>query len=162
MHWKPTDDGDPAAMAPPPREERSGVTRARGAADGPSLLDRIGGETVLRELVTRFYDLIETHPRGRNILRLHFRGHGVPHAREEQFNFLVGFLGGRRYYLEKHGHMDVRHMHAHVPISAVDAEDWLALMDKAIDDTLLSGPHVEKMRSAFRRVALVLINDLEA
>ncbi|OHV87696.1 cyanoglobin [Mesorhizobium sp. ORS 3428] len=130
-------------------------------ATAPSLLDQIGGEPTLRRLVTRFYDLIETDPRGARLLKLHFRGHGVAHAREEQFNFLSGFLGGRRYYLEKHGHMDVRHMHAHVPISADDAADWLALMNRAIDDIELSGLHVDKMRAAFRRVALILVNDLD-
>jgi hemoglobin len=126
-----------------------------------SLLEQIGGEPALRRLVERFYDLVEKDPRGSALLKLHFRGHGVPHSREEQFNFLSGFLGGRRYYLEKHGHMDVRLMHAHVPVSAEVAEDWLALMDRAIDDTQLSGPPAERMRTAFRRVALMLINDLE-
>ncbi|AZO11573.1 MULTISPECIES: group II truncated hemoglobin [unclassified Mesorhizobium] len=125
-----------------------------------SLLSQIGGETVLRGLVNAFYDLIETDPRGKSLLRLLFRGHGVDHAREEQFNFLCGFLGGPRHYLEKHGHMDVRLMHAHVPISAADAEDWLALMDQAIASMQLSGPPVDKMRVAFRRVALMLVNDL--
>jgi len=125
-----------------------------------SILDALGGEEPLRKLVNRFYDLIETEPRGENILRLHFRGHGLSHVREEQFLFLSGFLGGRRLYQEKHGHMDVRLMHAHVPITRQDAEDWLALMDQAIDDCGMAGPEVERMRATFRRVALVLVNDL--
>lgn len=33
-------------------------------------------------------------------------------------------------------------------------------MDLAISDLGHSGPHVEKMRAAFRRVALILVNDL--
>jgi hemoglobin len=130
--------------------------------DAPSLLDQIGGEAALRRLVRRFYDLIERDPRGAGLLTLHFRGHGVDHAREEQFNFLAGFLGGPRYYLERHGHMDVRRMHAHVPISRDDAEDWLALMNRAIDDELVAGPHLDRVRATFRRVALMLVNDLGA
>ncbi|WP_283177272.1 group II truncated hemoglobin [Gemmobacter sp. 24YEA27] len=127
-----------------------------------SILDQIGGEEALRRLVNRFYDLVETDPRGRQILHLHFRGHGLSHVREEQFNFLSGFLGGRRYYLEKHGNMDVKTMHAHIPIRAGDADDWLALMDQAILDCGLSGPHVDRMRATFTRVAHVLVNDLPA
>jgi len=123
-----------------------------------STLDKLGGEAALRRLVERFYDLIETDPRGAAILSMHFRGHGISHVREEQFNFLSGFLGGRRYYQEKHGSMDVRLMHAHVPITAGDAEDWLALMDQAIADEGHHGPHVDQMRAVFRRVALVLVN----
>ena len=125
-----------------------------------SILEQIGGEPMLRKLVNRFYDLVESDPQGETIMRLHFRGHGLSHVREEQVLFLSGFLGGRRLYQEKHGHMDLRLMHAHVPITRTDAEDWLALMDRAIDDCGLAGPHVERMRTAFRRVALVLVNDL--
>ena len=125
-----------------------------------SMLDQLGGEPALRVLVNHFYDLIETDPRGENLMRLHFRGHGLAHVREEQFAFLSGFLGGRRYYEEKYGNMEVRLMHAHVPIAPADAESWLALMDQAIADMGHSGAHVDKMRLAFRRVALILVNDL--
>lgn len=125
-----------------------------------SILDQLGGEPALRALVNRFYDLVETDPRGENLMRLHFRGHGLSHVREAQFAFLSGFLGGRRYYEEQHGKAEVRLMHAHVPISLEDAESWLALMDQAISDLGYSGQHVEKMRAAFRRVALILVNDL--
>ncbi|WP_264479730.1 globin family protein [Roseobacter weihaiensis] len=31
-------------------------------------------------------------------------------------------MGGRRYYAERHGHMDVKLIHAHVPIRREDAE----------------------------------------
>ena len=123
-----------------------------------STLDRLGGEAALRRLVNRFYDLVESDPRGENLMRLHFRGHGLAHVREEQFNFLSGFLGGRRYYEEKHGAMEVRLMHAHVQIAPEDAENWLALMDQAIADQGHHGAHVDLMRTAFRRVALILVN----
>ncbi|MGB8813855.1 MAG: group II truncated hemoglobin [Paracoccaceae bacterium] len=123
-----------------------------------SVLEQLGGEHALHKLVNRFYDLVEIDPLGENLMRLHFRGHGLAHVRQAQFDFLSGFLGGRRYYEEKHGSMEVRLMHAHVPIALQDAEDWLALMDRAIADTGHSGPHVEKMRKAFRRVALILVN----
>ncbi|HQY43466.1 MAG TPA: group II truncated hemoglobin [Paracoccaceae bacterium] len=125
-----------------------------------SILDQLGGEPALRRLVNRFYDLVETDPRGENLMRLHFRGHGLAHVREEQFAFLSGFLGGRRYYEEKHGNMEVRLMHSHVPIALEDAESWLTLMDQAITDEGHTGPHVERMRAAFRRVAMILVNDL--
>ena len=123
-------------------------------------LDDIGGEEGLRRLVERFYDYVETLPEGRNLRRLHARGHGVPHARTEQFNFLSGFMGGRHYYREKHGHMDVKLMHAHVPIRQDDAENWMFCMNRALDDEGLSGPHIEKLRGVFERVANVLVNDV--
>ena len=123
-------------------------------------LDDIGGEDRLRVLVEHFYDLIEALPEGSNLRRLHGRGHGVDHARIEQFNFLSGFLGGRPYYKEKHGHMDVKLMHAHVPIRQVDADNWMICMNKALDDEGHEGLHVNKLRAVFQRVATVLINDV--
>lgn len=122
-------------------------------------LEQIGGDEALRRLVNRFYDLIETDPQGERILHMHFRGHGIDHVREEQFNFLSGFFGGRRHYLEKHGHMNLRLLHDHVPIEAGDAEDWLALMDRALADCgHTAGPHVERIRTTLRRAALSLVN----
>ena len=126
----------------------------------PKLIDEIGGEDSLRKLVTDFYDLIETIPEGENIRKLHARGHGVPHARQEQFNFLSGFMGGRRYYEERHGHMDVKLMHAHVPISLGDAEDWLTCMDRALTMNQLEGPEIDRLRQVFRRICMMLVNDL--
>lgn len=125
-----------------------------------TVLDDIGGETNLRRLVETFYDLVETLPQGSDLRRLHSRGHGVPHARVEQFDFLSGFMGGRSYYKEKHGHMDVKLIHAHVPIRQIDAENWLVCMDKALEDEGHVGPHVDKLRQVFQRVALILINDV--
>lgn len=125
-----------------------------------TVLDDIGGEPSLRRLVETFYDLVETLPEGSNLHRLHGRGHGVPHARVEQFYFLSGFMRGRSYYTEKHGHMDVKLIHAHVPIRSIDAENWLACMDRALDDEGHKGPHIDKLCQVFRRVALILVNDV--
>ena len=125
-----------------------------------STLDDIGGEQKLRDLVELFYDLVETLPEGSNLRRLHARGHGVAHARVEQFNFLSGFMGGRAYYQEKHGHMDVKLMHAHVPIRRADAENWLICMRTALAEEAHVGSHIDKLNAAFERVAMVLINEV--
>lgn len=127
----------------------------------PRLIEQIGGEEVVRTLVERFYDIVEESPEGAQIVKLHKRGHGMSHARAEQFNFLSGFMGGRQYYKEKHGHADVKFMHEHVPITEEDAENWLKCMDQALTDLDLSGPAIERLRSVFRRVALMLVNDLD-
>ncbi|PCJ04596.1 MAG: cyanoglobin [Rhodobacteraceae bacterium] len=125
------------------------------------LIDQIGGEAALRALVERFYDIVEETDTGAQIVKLHKRGHGMGHARTEQFNFLSGFMGGRNYYLEKHGHMDVKVMHEHVPITQQDAENWLECMDQALAELQLTGVHIERLQRVFRRVALLLVNNLE-
>lgn len=125
-----------------------------------SALDEIGGEPVLRNLVERFYDLMETDPAAHELHRLHFRGHGLSHTRQAQFEFMSGFLGGRPYYRERFGHMNLRDIHAHVPIREPDAELWLDTFDRALADVGLSGPQVDKMRATLRRAAQMLVNDV--
>lgn len=123
-----------------------------------SVYDQIGGEAPLRELVRRFYDLVETDPRGAVLLGQHLRGHGIAHVREEQFAFLSGFFGGPRLFAERHGHMNLRELHAHLPIRPQDAQSWMDLMDQAIVDAGLSGGPVERARPALRRAAFLLVN----
>lgn len=122
------------------------------------MIDRIGGEPQVHLLVNRFYDLIETLPQGAAIMALHLQGHGLAHVRPEQFNFLCGFFGGRRYYHERHGHMNLREIHAHVAIRAQDAEDWLAVMDRAMAETGVADRERAEIMATFRRAALMLVN----
>ena len=122
------------------------------------MIDRIGGEEKVHLLVNHFYDLIETLPQGRTIMEMHLKGHGLAHVRPEQFNFLCGFFGGRRYYHELHGHMNLREIHAHVEIRTQDAEDWLAVMDRAMVETGVAEKERGEIMATFRRAALMLVN----
>lgn len=81
------------------------------------MIDRIGGEAQVHLLVNHFYDLIESLPQGRAITEMHLKGHGLSHVRPAQFEFPCGFFGGRRCYHERHGHMNLREIHAHVEIT---------------------------------------------
>lgn len=122
------------------------------------MINRIGGEAQVELLVNHFYDLIETLPQGRTIMEMHLKGHGLAHVRPEQFNFLCGFFGGRRYYHEHHGHMNLREIHAHVEIRRQDAEDWLAVMDRAMAETGVPETERGQIMATFRRAALMLVN----
>ena len=95
-----------------------------------SLYDLIGGEEGIKKLVNVFYDIVETSPEGH---RLHLRGNGIAHSRVDQFNFLSGFLGGPKLYIEKHGHSNVRSMHEHIEINSEAKDIWLKCMSMAID-----------------------------
>ena len=125
-----------------------------------ALIEKIGGEEAVAQLVERFYDLMETRPEAYEIHRLHFRGHGLEHTRAEQLNFMIGFMGGRQYYREKHGHMDLKQIHAHVPIRDRDAEIWLETWELAIDECGLQGEDIDRLKATVTRVAHRLVNDV--
>lgn len=122
------------------------------------LYDLVGGEAGVNRLVETFYDIVETEPQGAPLHILHMRGHGVSHSRIEQFHFLSGFFGGPQLYLERHGHANVRQMHAHVEISAEARDAWLTCMSMAIDRMGLADAIKAQMMGPFTRVANVLVN----
>jgi hemoglobin len=122
------------------------------------MIDRLGGEGQVHLLVNHFYDLIESLAQGRAIMEMHLKGHGLAHVRPAQFEFLCGFFGGRRYYQERHGHMNLREIHAHVEIRRQDAEDWLAVMDRAMAETGVADRERAEIMATFRRAALMLVN----
>jgi hemoglobin len=54
--------------------------------------------------------------------------------------------------------MSLREIHAHVEIRATDAEDWLAVMDRAMGDVGVDAAIRDQLNSTFRRAALMLVN----
>ena len=126
---------------------------------GP-MIDKIGGEAGVHLLVNHFYDLIESLPEGAAIMAMHQNGHGLDHVRPAQFEFLCGFFGGRRYYLERNGHMSLREIHAHVEIRLEDANDWLSVMARAMAETSVAEPMRGEIMATFRRAARMLVNTL--
>lgn len=118
----------------------------------------IGGEAGIERLVKVFYDLVECDPAGAALMVLHNRGHGLAHARQAQFEFLSGFLGGPQLYMEHHGHMNVRQIHAHLEIGAVERDSWLTCMDKALTAAGTNAESHDLLMRHFIRVAEALRN----
>ena len=100
----------------------------------PQTLYQQIGEGRLQALVKFFYDIVETDTdEGAIIHALHLKGHGIKHLRNAQLEFLSGFFGGPKYYIERTGHSDVRKIHAHVKIGYAERDAWLVCMQKAVD-----------------------------
>jgi hemoglobin len=96
--------------------------------------DELGGETVVRALVERFYDAMEaTEPA---LAALHPLENGkVSRASRDRFAlFLIGWLGGPQEYMRLHGHPRLRMRHAHVPVSVAMRDAWMRAMRLALAD----------------------------
>jgi len=116
----------------------------------------IGGEAAVERLVKTFYDIVESEPAGASLMAMHNKGHGIAHAREAQFEFLSGFLGGPQLYLERHGHSNVRRMHAHLAIGTAERDAWLSCMEMALK-AVAADPEVSSLLMGhFSRVAEAL------
>lgn len=134
------------------------IQPSNSATANRSLYDLVGGETGVLNLVKVFYDIVETESFAHKLLLLHLRGNGLAHSRVEQFNFLSGFLGGPKLYVEKHGHSNVRTMHEHVEINAESKDIWLECMDKAIGKIGLEVSTKNKLMTNFTAAAERLVN----
>ncbi len=119
--------------------------------------ERIGGEAGVRKLVKTFYDLVETGPEGEPLRVMHNEGNGLAHAREAQFLFLSGFLGGPQLYVEQFRHSNVKQMHAHLAVGEVEAQSWLSCMRNALAETT-DEETASTLMQTFTRVAHSLRN----
>ena len=104
--------------------------RADGAQMSP--FEWIGGETAVRALTDRFYDLMELEPRFATLRGVH--GSTLDTARDRLFWFLCGWLGGPQHYIERFGHPRLRARHLPFAIGVVERDQWLACMGQAMQD----------------------------
>ena len=123
----------------------------------PSIYDNLGGAEGIEKLVNTFCDVLETTEVGRPIHLLHLRGHGMAHARMEQFNFFSGMFGGPKLYAEKWGHSNVRQIHEHVEITEAHKDAWLASMKLAIEKLDYEPNMKQLLMDNFERMASLLV-----
>lgn len=99
----------------------------------------LGGEGVLRRLVNRFYEIMDTDPRAAEVRAIH--GPSLTHANEKLFMFLSGWLGGPSLYIEQYGHPRLRARHMPFVINEQGRDQWmycmrLAMSEIPMDDAL--------------------------
>ena len=140
---EPATDAAPTPTEPP-------------AAPVPTPFDRIGGEIVVRRIVERFYDLMDTDPAVAKLGAMHAGDLGP--MREKLGDFLVGWLGGPPLYFRR---QDARCMgEAHEPY-AIDAgirNEWLSCMHRALDDCGVPADLQALIRQELARMTSAMLN----
>jgi hemoglobin len=101
-----------------------------------SVFDLIGGDARLRELVDRFYDLMELEPQFAGIRALHPAS--LDDSRDKFYWFLSGWSGGPSLYIERFGHPRLRARHLPFPIASGERDQWLRCMALAMQDVGLA------------------------
>ena len=111
----------------------------------------MGGETVVKALCERFYDLMDLEPDYAALRSVH--GTDLSQARDKLFWFLCGWLGGPSHYTERFGHPRLRMRHMPFPIGIRERDQWLACMDQAMRETGLDPELRERLRNSFFQTA---------
>ncbi len=121
-----------------------------------TMYDWIGGEEKLRDLVNRFYDIIDEEPEGATIRAMH--GGDLTAIRQSLFEWLSGWLGGPPLFIQKKGSPCIAGAHRPLRIDAKARDEWLNCMDRAMQDVGIDSRYQEMLRPALFRVADGLVN----
>src|SRR5690606_2209367 len=112
-----------------------------------TVFDMLGGEPGVRELVDRFYDLMDMESDFKALRDAH--GPSLEQARDKLFWFLCGYFGGPDHYIERFGHPRLRARHLPFSIGEIERDQWVACMGRAMQDQQLPPALVDRLLQAF-------------
>ena len=133
MH-DPAQDDDPAEALPT-----------------PTAYTLLGGDARVRELVDRFYDLMDLEPAYAELRAAH--GTTLDDARDKLYWFLSGWLGGPSLYIERFGHPRLRARHMPFRIGIKERDQWVACMAQAMADEHVDAELAKRLRESFMQTA---------
>ena len=121
-----------------------------------SLYEAIGGEPVVRALVARFYELMDTLPEAKACRDVH--PPSLTGSAEKLYEYLTGYLGGPQLYIEKRGHPMLRRRHFVASIGSAERDGWLICFERALTETVENPALREVIREPVHKLALHVQN----
>ena len=116
-----------------------------------NLYELIGGADKLREMVDRFYDLMQLEIEFAGINQMHPQPNDS--SRDKLFWFLSGWMGGPNLYIEQFGHPRLRARHLPYAIGVAERDQWLRCMAWAMQDVGIAEPLQEHLMNSFYQTA---------
>ena len=117
--------------------------------DSATPYEELGGDARVRELVDRFYDIVDASaPTLRAMLPKNDST-----SRTKLYEFLSGWMGGPPLYIEKRGHPRLRMRHFPFAIGLAEVEEWLRCMGQAMDEAGIDGQLRVYLDEQFHRSA---------
>jgi hemoglobin len=117
----------------------------------PSAFELVGGAERLRELVDRFYDLMDLEPEFAGIRALH--PPMLESSRDKLYWFLSGWMGGPNLYIERYGHPRLRARHLPFAIASAERDQWLRCMALAMQDLNIDETLQQRLMQSFYQTA---------
>ncbi len=93
--------------------------------------DRMGGESVVRAVAHRFYQLMASDADYHDLRALHPQD--LSDSEDKLFEFLSGWLGGPPLFEQKYGHPMLRARHLPFRIDKRQRNLWLHCMKRALE-----------------------------
>jgi hemoglobin len=117
--------------------------------------EMIGGAAKLRQIVDRFYDIMDRAPEAAGIRAMH--AEDLAPMRDRLFDFLSGWMGGPPLYFQRPDRKCIVSAHRPYAIGAAEAEQWMMCMRRAMEDCAipqevrsLLDKSLSRMADAFR------------
>ena len=120
-------------------------------SDDSTAFDALGGESAVRALVDRFYDLMDLEADYAGIRALH--PPELDSSRDKLFWFLCGWLGGPSHYVERFGHPRLRARHLPFAIGILERDQWLTCMAQAMRELDIDPALSDRLAEAFHGTA---------
>ncbi len=116
----------------------------------------IGGEPAVKQLVHRFYELMDELPEAYAVRQLH--PESLAGSEEMLFEYLSGWLGGPNLYIAKKGHPRLRMRHAPYAIGARERDEWMLCMTQALTEQVGDEEFRQALLNQFSELASHMIN----
>lgn len=114
---------------------------------GSTPFEALGGEPAVRQLVDRFYDLMDLEPQFAVIRALH--PVSLDGSRDKLHWFLCGWLGGPNHYIERFGHPMLRARHLPYAIGIAERDQWMACMMSAMQEQAVEPAMAQRLSESF-------------
>jgi hemoglobin len=112
-----------------------------------TLYEAMGGEVGVRDMVDRFYDLMDLEEEFKVLRALHPAD--LSGSRDKLFMFFSGWMGGPDLYMEKFGHPRLRARHLPFSIGAQERDEWVTCMGRAMKDVGVPDDLFERLLESF-------------
>lgn len=116
----------------------------------------IGGAPALRQLVNRFYELMDELPEAYMVRKIH--PESLVGSAQSLFEFLSGWFGGPPLYSNKKGHPRLRMRHAPYAVGPIERDEWMLCMRLALTEQVEDAGLRDALIETFQKMADHMVN----
>ena len=116
----------------------------------------LGGEVGVRNLVHRFYELMNELPEAYVVRLMH--PESLAGSENSLFEYLSGWFGGPSLYIAKKGHPRLRMRHANYVVGPVVRDEWMLCMTRALTEQVTDTTFRARLIEMFSQMADHMIN----